>query len=234
MEVQEAQVEVDAFIYGSQEFEDHLQQSDHLRGEVELLRSITQPGMTAVDVGANRGISTVALAAAVGREGRVYAFEPVPQHYTALQASLVRNHVANVVASPEAIGDEDGMVEVYERGGGSGIVASEDAEVFEVRRVTLDGFLKRRGVRSVDVLNADCEGSELLMLRGASEILKAHQPQVFCEVHHDFLQQLGQSAGDVIECLEGFGYAVTPMIIEEPQTDASAETCTHVYAYPRA
>lgn len=222
---------MDEFIYDSPEFRSHLEQSAHVRGEVELLRSITKPGMTAVDVGANRGITTVTLARAVGQGGRVYAFEPVPAHYTALQASLVRNRISNVVASPEAVGDEPGMVAVYERGGGSGIVADDEAPAFEVSRITLDGFLQRRSVPRLDVLSADCEGSELLMLQGGAETLRAHSPHVFCEIHHDFLKQLGQSAGDIVEYLEHYGYVVRPMIIEEPDAEAEPDTCTHMYAH---
>lgn len=222
---------MEAFVYDSPEFKSHLEQSAHVRGEVQLLQSITRPGMTAVDVGANRGITTVTLARAVGSRGRVYAFEPVPAFYAVLQASLVRNRVSNVVSSPEAVGDESGTIAVYERGGGSGIVADDNAPAFEVHRITLDEFLRRRRVPSVDVLNADCEGSELLMLRGGEETLKTHSPRVFCEIHHDFLRQLGQSAGDLIEYLEWHGYTVRPMIIEEPKAEADPDSCTHVYAH---
>jgi hypothetical protein len=46
------------------------------RGEAALFGQLVQPGMTALDIGANIGILTVPIARLAGPEGRVIAFEP--------------------------------------------------------------------------------------------------------------------------------------------------------------
>ena len=54
----------------------------------------------------------------------------------------------------------------------------------------------------------DPEGSELLVPRGAKESLRRNDVQLFCEVPHDFLRQLGQSVHQIAEYLEKLGYEV--------------------------
>src|SRR5207248_61552 len=44
--------------------------------EIELLRRFLEPDAVAIDAGANVGSHVLALAASVGRTGRIYAFEP--------------------------------------------------------------------------------------------------------------------------------------------------------------
>src|SRR3954469_6119476 len=46
------------------------------RAEIRFLRRVLTMGDSAVDVGAHIGFFTMLMAAAVGPEGRVYAFEP--------------------------------------------------------------------------------------------------------------------------------------------------------------
>jgi len=86
----------DAFIYDSAEFRDELANSPHYAGEIAFLRSIAKPGTIAVEAGANKGVTTVALAKAIGETGHLYVFEPVPDYYSRLEANLSRNGVRNI------------------------------------------------------------------------------------------------------------------------------------------
>jgi len=67
------------FIYDSPVFQRELQNQAHPAGEIRFLKSIAKPGMRIIDTGANRGVTTVAIARQVGSGGHVYAFEPVPE-----------------------------------------------------------------------------------------------------------------------------------------------------------
>lgn len=218
------------FVYGSPQFEDELEASAHLRGEVEMLRSITDEGMTAADVGANRGVTTLTLARAVGEAGRVWAFEPVPEFLATLEANLSRNRATNVQAHRLLIVDREGDVELYKHGQGSGIVPADGAERMMVEAGTFDGFRDGRGTGPVDVMNLDCEGSELLALRGAERTLVSDAPVVFCEVHHGYLTQLGQDVTDLVEYLDGLRYTVEPVSVNDLDAIVTFEDCTHILA----
>lgn len=50
-----------------------------------------------------------------------------------------------------------------------------------------------------NVITMDVEGGELLVLRGAEQVLRKHRPTVFVSVHPEFMwQSYGQSAYDVL------------------------------------
>jgi len=221
---------MESFVYDSAEFQEELKGSSHARGEVEFLGSITGPGMTAVDVGANRGVTTVALSKAVGEHGCVWAFEPVPEHFEVLTTTLERNSASNVTALRLALTDRSDEVPFYQNGGGSGIVASDGAEELTVATWSIDQSVDEKGVSRVDVISADCEGSELLMLRGAERVLRRDSPRIFCEVHHDALGSLGQSAGALVEYLEGLGYHVAPLSVDDAAAEPGLNECTHILA----
>ncbi len=220
---------VKPFIYDTPEFRSELEQSPHLHGEVETLRSITEPGMIALDVGANRGVTTVTPARAVGPDGRVWACGPVPEYFQLLDTNLGRNAVGNVELHQLAVIDDVGDVAFYKRGGGSGIVPAEGAERLTVR-TTVDRFLAEQGVSGVDVISSDCEGSELLMLQGARETLMASSPRIFCEIHHSYLDAMDHCVGDVVSYLEGLGYHVEPLSFQHPGGTVGFDECSHIYA----
>jgi len=216
--------------YDSPEFRKHLQESPHARGEVTFLQSICKPGMTALDVGANKGVTTLTLAKAVGGDGRVWAFEPVPASFALLQTNLSRNEASNVEAFQMAVGEQPGVADFYEHGEGSGIVPAEQADQLKVTVTTIDGFLHEHGAPRIGVISLDCEGSELLAFRGAEKTLIADAPQVFCEIHHGYLETLGQSVTDVVAYLTELGYQVRPLSVEHLGSDVGLNECSHIHA----
>jgi len=64
-------------------------------GLQRLIRERLRPGATAVDIGAGFGFHAVVMAQAVGREGRVFCFEPNAGMASALQQTLVANGFAD-------------------------------------------------------------------------------------------------------------------------------------------
>jgi len=218
------------FVYESKEFTDELQNNRHAAGEVEFLRSIARLGMHVVEVGANRGVTAIALAKKIGKAGRLYAFEPVAEYYTQLKENLSANGVDNVSAYNLALSDRRGRIRLYKRGEGTGITSSDDAEQLWVGAATIADFLAEQKTERIDLLNLDCEGSELLVLQGAKPILGQQAPQIFCEIHHPFLEQLGQSADDIVRFLQELAYDVRPLKVEELNAETSFESCSHIYA----
>jgi len=73
-------MEMQFFIYNSPAFKNFLENHPHERGEVKFLESIVEEGMNVIDIGANIGITTVAIAKKIGKGGRLYSFEPLPEY----------------------------------------------------------------------------------------------------------------------------------------------------------
>jgi hypothetical protein len=86
-------------------------------------------------------------------------------------------------------------------------------------------------VDRIDMIAMDCEGSELLALRGAEKTLRTNRPSVFCEIHHGFLFQLGQSASDIFEYLRQLGFKVRALCDTEMRTADNVDSSQYLFAY---
>ncbi len=95
------------FIYDSPVFQRELQNQAHPAGEIRFLKSIAKPGMRVIDTGANRGVTTVAIARQVGSGGHVYAFEPVPETQAAFEQLYARIEESLLAGSNIARGGGD-------------------------------------------------------------------------------------------------------------------------------
>jgi FkbM family methyltransferase len=158
----------------------------------------------AIDIGANYGLYTYALAR---HASRVEAFDPVPGcaafirgwqnpkvrvHQTALSdregesilhIPLLAGRPAPALASlAEAVGEHEHLV---------------------VHLTTLDRF----AFDDVDVIKIDVEGYELSVLQGAVKTLRRCRPALIIEIEQRHLDRVGQRMETIFEFLDGFGYA---------------------------
>lgn len=143
-------------------------------------------GDTAVDIGANVGYHTLAIASAVGPNGQVHAFEANPDVMHLLQATMVINRFTSfrgtgrVNLYQKAVCDAPGVITLEAAPGhyGSGHVVTasplsdfgpEYSSRVEVPAVTLDSMLADS--RPVDFLHMDIEGAEPIALKGAQAVI---------------------------------------------------------------
>jgi len=223
-------MEMELFLYGSPAFGNFLKDNPHERGEIKFLESIAEEGMNVINIGANIGITTVAVAKKIGRRGKLYSFEPLPQYFDTLNKNISSNRLENVEAYELAVTDQVGRAPFYQKGLSSGIVFEEGAKRFEVSTTTIDRFLIGEKIERIDLINMDCEGSELLVLKGAKETLRKNKVKIFCEIHHDFLKQLGQSIEDIVEYLHSLEFQVQNVSLSDLKVGNNFENCEYVYA----
>ena len=187
--------------------------------------------MIAVDVGGNYGYAAIALAKSIGRSGILYCFEPVAEFFKVLISNIEGNRLTNVELLPDAVGKEEKEIRVYKDKGSTRIIPIEEGESVVARMVCLDDFfLSRRQIR-LDLLNMDCEGSELFVLQGAERLLRDNRTKVFLEVHHDFLAKLGHSVHDIVGFLKGIGYSVSSVSLSDLHQGHEYEACEYLYAH---
>jgi FkbM family methyltransferase len=151
-----------------------------------------EPGQVIVDIGANIGYYTLMEARAAGKEGQVYAIEPVDENIALLERNVEANQYKNVEIYNMAIGDKNCMQDInLSKQSNLGTFCknldldpSGKTKAVEVK--TLDSFLQ--GKRSPDIVRMDVEGYEFEILKGMKETIgKAEKLQMFIEVHADFL-----------------------------------------------
>ena len=189
----------------------------------EFVRRIG-PGMHVLDIGAHVGIFTLAAAKRVGANGRVYAFEPTPATADVLERHVAMNGWQDRVESVRAVvSDADGVVPFFTYR--KSMAASLNREILEVMApehletpaeridvpsVTLDSFCRSHEIKPA-VIKMDVEGAELLVLRGAREVLLKHRPSILCEIHPPQIKKVGGSLEELHTYLDTVGYRLTQL-----------------------
>ncbi len=144
-----------------------------------------RPG-SVVEIGANMGIHTVALAKALALENRkMIAFEPQQFIFQNLCANLALNGLTNTTAWPWACGAKTEIVhfqlpDYSAQGNFGGISMSAETSLKSVAVpcVRLDDVVE---IGSVSLLKIDVEGYELLTLQGAVDVLTRSRPMLYVE-----------------------------------------------------
>jgi FkbM family methyltransferase len=174
-----------------------------------VLKERLKPGDTYVDIGANFGLHTMLSAHYIGSEGKIIAFEPVPENLRLLRRNLKLNgfdaysEVFECALTAEGRGDMEMTIE-------PGLSpAASLAENFEGEKIlvptrTLDECLDQDG--SVPTLiKIDVEGAEHEVLKGAKNTLK-RGPALLIEVHTFALPAFHSSPQQLTKYLAEFGY----------------------------
>lgn len=150
----------------------------------QFLDQHLRSGDCVFDIGANQGLYTTRMLKNVGRDGKVFAFEPNPD----LCAQLQANHGSpNLVTLDVAVSEADGQATFFvDTREGVGAVASSLKELDDlhamkkvreitVETTTVDAICKRFGV-TPQFIKIDVEGNELEVFRGATETIAESRP----------------------------------------------------------
>lgn len=188
----------------------HDAEGDYYRRVVDLV----QPGFSIFDVGAHFGLYTLAFVEAVGDLGRVISFEPNPASFDILTRTIAINELSNIVPIQAAISDQVGRSE-FQVTGEPAESHLRDAnsqhrqakECFEVDVTTIDEFAANSGYLP-DLIKIDVEGSEVAVLRGAADTLKAQRPVLCCEIHESVGGGNDGSVVDIEQVLRDLEYQV--------------------------
>ena len=188
--------------------------------ETELVRRIVKRGDVVVDIGANIGYYVVLLAALVGEEGRVYAFEPEPSNYNLLVRNVAVNACQNVTAELRAVSEMSGSTKLHLAGHncvGHAIHARARAPFMEVKTVGLDGYFQLPGAK-VNFIKMDVEGAEGLALKGMQSLLKENESvKILSEFFPARLNRSEIGAGQFLEMLVAQNFTLYDLKPEPPE-----------------
>jgi len=184
--------------------------------EGRMLAQLAPPGGTVLEVGANIGAHTVALAKAVGPKGRVVAWEPQGLIHRILADNLARNGLGWAEARRAGAGAEAGFLAVPEvdyaspSNFGELALGTAGGSVVPVERI--DDLR----LSSVSLIKVDVEGMELQVLRGAAETIARCRPVLYVENDRQ------DRSADLIRCIRGFGYRLwwhMPLLVAQERLD---------------
>jgi FkbM family methyltransferase len=153
--------------------------------EVQLFSQIIRPTDTVVEVGANIGSHTLAIAR-LASEGRVHAFEPQPYVFSMLQKNVANNELKNISLWNAAVGSEVGRVSMpfisassYSQVNfGAVSIHTQSSRRVGVPLLAIDYIQE---IQQIDFLKIDVEGFEPYVLDGAKSVIQKFRPIVFIE-----------------------------------------------------
>ncbi|MBK1836866.1 FkbM family methyltransferase [Azospirillum sp. YIM B02556] len=159
---------------------------EYFEQEVALFRQCVRAGDRVIDVGANIGAHTVALARLVGPAGRVLALEPIDANHRLLCGNLALNGLDWADGLLAAAGAADGMLQLaavaMDEDGNYGALSLEalagDRPV-PVHR--LDRLAGEGGAGRIRLIKIDVEGMEAEVLEGARGLIARDRPVLYVE-----------------------------------------------------
>ncbi|TDH60864.1 class I SAM-dependent methyltransferase [Dankookia rubra] len=183
---------------------------------LRLGRSLLQPGDLAIDGGAGRGRNSLAMAAAVGAEGRVLACEPIGWLAERLERDAGLRQLPQLAVHAAALADTAGEREfhwVRNADAYSGLQPRAypvvpDTALIQVACTTIDSLLANE-TRRWRFAKLDLQGGELPAMQGAAAAIAAHRPViVFQNARAASAAAYGYDATAFFRFFAGLGYRV--------------------------
>ncbi|MCA1953175.1 MAG: FkbM family methyltransferase [Hyphomicrobiales bacterium] len=180
---------------------------DFDEAERALLIGRLTPNFVFLDIGANIGGYSLALAAAAGPGARILAIEPQPEIFERLVYNIRANPFGTVKALALAVADRDGEITLFLDSRNKGeasvkIVSADHARQVKVPARALLGILEDEGFDHVDAMKLDVEGAEdLILQRFFAEAPQALWPRLIIVERGE-----GRWSIDLLALLEAQGY----------------------------
>ena len=208
------------------------------KSEIAFLRKNLSSGQTAVDIGAHKGAFTYWMQNAVGRSGRVIAFEPQPELANHLEQ--VKHHFgyAQVTVVNSGLSSAPGTMTLFRPGRDPSPGATFERQAhhnfddtISVSVESLDHYFENHPGRPVHFIKCDVEGHELDVFHGGKTILREDCPILLfeCERRHHKNGEITE-VFDFLNRIDYEGYffqngAIRPLVEYQlvRQTDAEAE-----------
>jgi FkbM family methyltransferase len=188
--------------------------------KTEWLKRIVRPGMSCVDVGANKGDFTLLMAALTGADGRVLSFEPDPENFRWLARTVSEGSLSHVKLSSVALSDHEGEAIFYPgKKSGWGTLRvdaarnSEERAPLSVQLRKLDDVLEGEA----DVIKIDVEGTERDVLRGALRTVRSPRLTVVMDLDSDDARERAET----FALLEDAGFRLYRIGAELSPVDAA-------------
>ena len=185
-------------------------QFEYTRIFLKLIRKIN----TFYDIGANIGYYSL-LAAMENMDVKVVGFEPATGPLFYFRENVSINNFDNITIEPIALSHKEGEIEFYEirnrkykylehnlagEGNAGSLTSGRNFVVNKVKTSTLDNYVKRSNVKSLDLIKMDTEGTENLILENSETVLKEMRPIIICETLFNTIEP------DLERIMTSYGY----------------------------
>lgn len=168
---------------------------DYENTELDMFNKLLKTNNVVLDIGANVGVYSIEASKKIGKKGKVFAFEPVPENVELLKFNLAANNASNVAVIPAGVGSKDGKLKLYlaEHSIATHSAGKISDKFIEVATFAIDSFVKSQKLKKIDMIKIDIEGYEGYAIEGAMKTIIKQQPILFIEFSADHLKRCGYS-----------------------------------------
>ncbi|MHA1492207.1 MAG: FkbM family methyltransferase [Promethearchaeota archaeon] len=163
--------------------------------ETDYIKKNVKNGDFVLDIGANIGYFTLILAKLIGKEGKVFAFEPEPNNFSLLSKNVSINGYKNVILINKAVSNKNGKVKLFlneENIGDHRIFDSNDGrQSIEVETIRLDDYFKNYNEK-IKFIKMDIQGAEMDAIQGMVNLIqKSKELKILSEFYPLGLELFG-------------------------------------------
>lgn len=221
--------------------------------QTKIIKEMVKKGMVVLEIGANLGYYALIEASIIGKEGKIYAIEPVPRNFEILNKNIDINGYRDTVdtfcvaASSQCGTSVIKLTEESNRNTmlhDSNIMSDwmrnhviEEKMVgdLEVNTITIDEFLKDK--EKIDMLRMDIEGYEVEAFKGMSDTLKNVDSLIIAlEVHPQLFKNPQDTIGKLMSELIQLGFEPMYMVssMGDKLIDVSSENLSEIVCKHRS
>jgi FkbM family methyltransferase len=179
---------------------------------IATARKLAKPGTHVIDVGANIGFFSVAIAR--NAEVSLLAFEPDRENFQSLgKVTAEYDFDSRIHPYMLALSDTTGVGSLYLSDlapTDHKLINSRSSRAVEIAMIRLDDFFARYADLAktpVSLIKIDVQGAELLVLRGMHQTLKTNDyPPILVEYSPDDLVHAGTTPEEFFNAFETLGY----------------------------
>ncbi len=183
---------------------------------VKVFKEKVMSGGTVLDIGGHIGYYTLLAAKGVGKNGKVYVFEPDIANRLLLNKNIETNGCKNIIVVDKAVSEKTKEMTFFlssDNDAHHSLVENGGKKEVRVQAVSIDDFFKNR-IPQVSVIKMDIEGGEFGAVKGMKNLIENNKKlSLFIEFSPQALKRAGNSPESLLDLLEKLNF--TLYVIDE-------------------
>lgn len=171
-------------------------------------------GDIVVDIGAYIGKYSLLAAKKVGKNGKIFSFEPDPFNFDLLTKNVHSSGLKNIIKPFNlALSDKKGEIILYRHGEGTehSIIKKSNDKLL-IQTTTLDEFLSESEINTSKIswIKIDVEGAEISVLKGMKNfLLQNNGLKLIIEIHRGVIHE------ELFDLLKKYNFKIHPITLDE-------------------
>lgn len=152
----------------------HLVVLEHGGLDTKIVKQLVKEGDIVLDLGANIGYWTCLFSELVGKNGKVYSFEPSPANFELLKKNVEVNGYKNVILEQRAVAERSYTTKLYLSQGSMDnriYRPNEPRNSVQIEVVALKDYFANSNTK-IDFIKCNIQGADFAAIQGMDDIME--------------------------------------------------------------